>query len=548
MSPRRNRRSARKPSASPAISPWFYLAMLGVVIVFFAAIRFRLRDMPLERDEGEYAYAGQLILQGIPPYRLAYSMKLPGTHAVYALLMALFGQTPSGIHLGLLVVNAGTVFLIFILGRRLFGPLAGFVAAASYALLSTSTSVLGFAAHATHFVVLAAVAALIFTLKAKESRRPLHYFLAGVLAGLAFLCKQPGLFFALFCGVYLALTEFQQSERKWRRGASNLLIYVAGCAVPLALTCIGLLSTHELARMWFWTFSYASKYGTSQSLAEGWQTLWINAPHVVESCWPVWIVAALGLGMLGWDSRARQQLLFMLGLLLFSWAAVCPGFYFRDHYFILFLPVVSLLAGVAVSSIAHKLFDSSRSPVLASVPVFVFLLAAAYSIYLQEEFLFQLDPTVACRGVYGGNPFPEAIVISDYLKQQANPGSTIAVVGSEPEIYFYSRLRSATGYIYMYPLMEHQQYALSMQQEMSREIEANHPEYIVFVKARLSWLPRPDSERFIFDWFQKYAANYAAVGVADVVGQQAKYIWGVEAETYRPKSDVVVVVFKRKNS
>ena len=24
--------------------------------------------MPLERDEGEYAYAGQLILQGIPPY------------------------------------------------------------------------------------------------------------------------------------------------------------------------------------------------------------------------------------------------------------------------------------------------------------------------------------------------------------------------------------------------------------------------------------------------------------------------------------------------
>jgi hypothetical protein len=53
--------------------------LLLVAIMFFSMIRFRLRDMPLERDEGEYAYAGQLLLEGIPPYQLAYNMKLPGT-------------------------------------------------------------------------------------------------------------------------------------------------------------------------------------------------------------------------------------------------------------------------------------------------------------------------------------------------------------------------------------------------------------------------------------------------------------------------------------
>ena len=41
-------------------------------------IRIRFLAIPLERDEGEYAYAGQLMLQGIPPYRLAYNMKFPG--------------------------------------------------------------------------------------------------------------------------------------------------------------------------------------------------------------------------------------------------------------------------------------------------------------------------------------------------------------------------------------------------------------------------------------------------------------------------------------
>jgi len=124
---------------------WYY-GLLLLVILFFAAIRFRLRDIPLERDEGEYAYAGQLMLQGIPPYKLAYTMKLPGTFAAYAAIMAVFGQTPAGIHLGFLLVNAATTVLIYFLAVLLSGRLAGLVAAASYALLSTSASVLGFAA------------------------------------------------------------------------------------------------------------------------------------------------------------------------------------------------------------------------------------------------------------------------------------------------------------------------------------------------------------------------------------------------------------------
>jgi len=77
--------------------------------MFFSMIRFRLRDMPLERDEGEYAYAGQLLLEGIPPYQLAYNMKLPGTYAAYAGILTLFGQSAQAVHLGLILVNAATI-------------------------------------------------------------------------------------------------------------------------------------------------------------------------------------------------------------------------------------------------------------------------------------------------------------------------------------------------------------------------------------------------------------------------------------------------------
>src|ERR1700722_15008695 len=156
--------SAAQPSSSALIRLWPWFALL-LILLFVGFIRFRLLDMPLERDEGEYAYAGQLILQGIPPYELAYNMKLPGTYYACALGMAVFGQTIAGMHATLIVVNSLTTVFIFLLGRKLFGVVPGLVAAASYALMSISPAVLGMATHANQFVVLFAVPATLLLWK-----------------------------------------------------------------------------------------------------------------------------------------------------------------------------------------------------------------------------------------------------------------------------------------------------------------------------------------------------------------------------------------------
>ena len=52
------------PPASQTRAILWLLLILAVV----TAIRIRLLDFPLQRDEGEYAYAGQLLLQGVTPY------------------------------------------------------------------------------------------------------------------------------------------------------------------------------------------------------------------------------------------------------------------------------------------------------------------------------------------------------------------------------------------------------------------------------------------------------------------------------------------------
>ena len=214
------------------------------MILLFSAIRWRLRDMPLERDEGEYGYAGQLILQGIPPYQIAYNMKLPGTYAAYAVIMAVFGQTAAGIRIGLLLVNALTIFLMYALGKRLLGARAGVVASATYGLLSVGPWVNGFAGHATHFVVLAAIAGLLLLLQAVDEPLGWKFFLAGFLLGLAFLMKQPGLAFTVFGACTYCGPEFAADKSCVIRFATcSGTAQAPFCPSPSPACCCGALES-----------------------------------------------------------------------------------------------------------------------------------------------------------------------------------------------------------------------------------------------------------------------------------------------------------------
>ena len=154
---------------------------LLLILALVTAIRIRLLDFPLQRDEGEYAYAGQLLLQGVTPYEGAYNvaLKLPGTCVAYALIMAVFGQTAIAIHAGVILVNLATAALVFVLARRLYGDAAGVVAAGTFALLSINPTILGLAAHATHFVMLPALAGIVLLQNLEDNTLAGEFFPPG---------------------------------------------------------------------------------------------------------------------------------------------------------------------------------------------------------------------------------------------------------------------------------------------------------------------------------------------------------------------------------
>ena len=488
-------------------------ALLLLVIALFGVIRFRLRNMPLERDEGEYAYMGQLMLQGIPPYKLAYTMKLPGTAVMYAIIFAFLGQTPAGIHIGLFLMNAATSLLVYILAKRMAGRLAGLVAAVSYSHLSTSFSVLGFAAHATHFVVFFALAGILVLLKAVETRRNSQLFGSGFLLGLALLMKQPGIVFAVFGGLYLLRSEWPPPIR-WRVLMSRVSWYVAGVLLPFGLTCLILLYAGVFKTFWFWVFTYAGAYGSETGFSLGARRFAEIFPAIASPAIGVWIIAALGLTALRWDRETRAHTGFVCGFLFFSFLAVCPGFFFREHYFILMLPAVALLSGIAVEAVTQSLARAGLGIILRAIPVLLFTAIVGFSVFQQRAFLFEHDPILATQKLYGPNPFPEAVEIAHYIDDYSSASDRIAVFGSEPEIYFYAKRHSATGFIYVYGLMEEQKYAFKMQRQMIEEIESAQPQFVVAVNTRVSWLAQEGSPQALAftAWADNYLGSHYRIG------------------------------------
>jgi 4-amino-4-deoxy-L-arabinose transferase-like glycosyltransferase len=644
------------PQSPVRVAPWL---IVGLTILLVFTIRVRLRNMPLERDEGEYAYAGQLILQGVPPYKEAYNMKLPGTYAAYALIIAIFGQSASAIHVGVALVNAASILLIFLIGRKILDEPAGVVAAISYALLSTSQSVLGLAGHATHFIVLPALAGTLLLLRAREyaldqvlnpesNRReqserrafnnrisdrlfafvslvtccsPYSVFLAGLLFGLAFLMKQHGIFFGIFGGLYLAFSHiylpqsikekreqsskshgavrraFSQTDTQspsrlagtlappQRRGSKlppipwptlfkELALFSAAFALPYLLTCLILWAAGVFPEFTFWTITYARKYATALPSGIGNDAVRTTLDAITGANVLLWIVPWLGAILLGWEQRlANEHRFLLIVLLICSFGSISVGFYFRQHYFITLLPIMALLTGLAVSrAIRLVKHDITIELFVAIVILLLFGVGCLMSIGGNGPTWFATSPVDVVEQTYGTTLFNEARKLAEYIRsQESSPGRaasgsitnsggaaraasgsitnsggaaraasgsitnsggagraasggadttqpatplaaraalpTIAILGSEPEIYFYSRRRSASGNMYMYPLMETHPYAAQMQRELISQIETNNPEYIIFVDYHYSWLGRPESSRLVQHWWESYSTN-----------------------------------------
>lgn len=203
-------------------------AFWSLVVAVALFTRFDI-DGSLSRDEGIYAYGGQQLARGVPPYASIFDAKGPLATMVAgaaAWPARLLGRDDiDAIRLAFFVCAVLSVLAVYLLAVRLFDSTLGGVTAAVVLSASWPFAVDALAGpNAKTPGVLFAVLGMWLM-----ARR--QWFWGAVAGGVAFLAWQPLAYYP-FLAVVLALVTTR--ERRWRAGGLAL----AGAATPVLLTLV----------------------------------------------------------------------------------------------------------------------------------------------------------------------------------------------------------------------------------------------------------------------------------------------------------------------
>jgi hypothetical protein len=499
---------------------------LFCILGFICFLRFRLLEIPLERDEGEYAYMGQLLLEGIPPYKLAFNMKLPGVYFIYSMVLFLFGQTIKAIHIGFLIVSLLNCFLIFAIIKRFFMTSLAIFVSLSFGVYATSPYILGFAFHATHLMLFFFLIGNFLLLSYHESNSGFQLFGGGIFLGLSFLMKQQAIFLLLFAGVFLIFIHRKKSIRTLIRDESILIF---ATLIPFLFTCLYLWKVGVFKEFWFWTFSYASKYVGITSLPEGWKNLSTTVLILSQGFKIYWISAGLGIFALPFIKMESNKKFYLYSLLLFSFLTTAPGLYFREHYFVPFLPSLIIFSGLFFIFAISYLEKKISWKIITALFLFLIFFLIRNGVNQFKSYYFKDSPEKISRSVYGANPFNEVWHLSEYIKKHTLKNESIFVLGSEPQTYFYTNRKSASGFIYMYPLMEEHPYAEELQIQLLKDLKEKKPKMILFVNPKLnfSWGITKNSSKVLLKGIS--FEDYHRVAIAEILSlDKTEYIYDRE--------------------
>ena len=486
--------------------------MWAVAALAFALLRIPYVSVPLERDEGEYAYIAQRSTHGEVPYRDAFDQKPPGVFLAYRGAFALFGQSIEGIHLFLYAWTALTAGALFALVRRLAGGLAGAFAVLVFSIASTDPRIGGTAANTEAFMLLPLVGAVYCMLRGLESGRAGWWLACGALSAGACWFKQVAVTNAVFVAAFAAV-ELARREGAAARSVLRVAVWLGAGAAALSAPpllyfavqgawqpFLDAVVVHNLA------------YTRSFPLSEGLRVLWLRLGEQAPGFAVFWM---LGLSTLAVPRLAPLRTRALLGAwLLAALVGVSTGLYFRNHYFVQLLPALAACCGVSLSALASRLV-ARPSAVRAWLGAALLLaLLVGPPVWASRATLWADSPEAISREIYGLNPFPESLGIADYIRRTSGPDDRVLIVGSEPQILFYAERRSATRYIFFYPLTGGFADALERQRESFAEVVASRPLYIVWVNLPTSLGATEASEPYLFDAISELLREYRVEFVA----------------------------------
>ncbi|NKC32142.1 glycosyltransferase family 39 protein [Falsiroseomonas selenitidurans] len=426
--------SATRPGAADA---------LALLLILAAAVLLRLTSFVpavVDTDEGLYMVQAREWLNGGWPLVAAWDMHPIGAPAMFALAFLAFGVSVEAVRLLGLLCVIGTGFGLYGAARaagapRSVGVAAAVVYAAHSLLLSglcTNTELL-----IAPFVTAAMAIAIRGAARALQLVDPAapgwpSLVAMGLLVGWALLVKQVVVPAGCFAFALLLGPALWRGLLSWRRLLAMAAAYAALCATPFLLAGFAYWIQGWLPDYLDGSILAPFRYSMERiAAAEAWR-------RIGTAVLTLGLAFAAALAALAcWRPRGPLALLTAVAFAWFLIASVAisgPGFFFA-HYFLLWLPSLSLLAAVGLWQVARRVARPELSrPVLAGL-----LLLLASQGWLPE----MTERLERGPGLMHRDPVRE---VAAAVREAAGPDGDALIANYHASVYVIAGVRVATRF------------------------------------------------------------------------------------------------------
>ena len=432
-----------------------------VILIFAAVIGSVSVTYPFGRDQGIYAYAGKMLLEGKIDYKYVFDLKPPGVHFSFALGQLVFGKSMLSMRLFDIIWQYATGLVIFLItfkmtSSKFSGLLASFLYIFLYYRLDYWHTL-----QADGFLNLPFALSIFLLIGENINSHRTKYFFSGVLFGITILFKYTLILFLPLAVLVLFFNTGKHPIKSYYKP----LLFVSGFIIVNLIVLIIYFFSGALGEFWNIQFVQIPKYA---GLGYGTESTGFIIANIIRLFFrsvyaPLILLSVIVSIYYAVKKKLGKDILFIFMWAVSSVTGLIIQWKFFYYHFLVIIPSIAIGSAIFFNFIIKDFKRKYRAAVILFSIIFLagyFILAFGPYKHNYADMLSYLNSKNSLEQLYIKKGFTSdsAFMVGrtlkavDFVKNNTNINAGIFVWGFDPLVYYLSGRHCVSRFIYNFPL------------------------------------------------------------------------------------------------